>query len=349
MLYGMDEEEYVQDEYSLIKKDKLNIKKVIIVAIIMIICFLLIFSGFYLSSNTQKESNDLAIIEESKNKDNNIENVEQIINNNIDKNELANEKNNNENQTENINKDSLGHYIGRHIKIATHDMDKIKKKFVPQANLDGQQQIKDIYFSEEKQVYLTFDDGPSKDITPQVLDILKQEDVKATFFVLGARVDLYPETLRRIFDEGHYIANHGYSHKYSQIYQSKDTVFQEYVECENSIRAALNNEDYNSYLFRFPGGSTGGRYSKVKATAREWLNSYAIAYTNWNCLTGDAEGKTTKEECISEFIKTKSDQNSLIVLMHDANDKQQTVDSLPEIIQYLKNEGYTFKTFYEIF
>ena len=79
------------------------------------------------------------------------------------------------------------------------------------------------------------------------------------------------------------------------------------------------------------------------------FNQYGIAYTNWNCLTGDAENKTTKEECIQEMLDTKSDQSSIILLMHDANDKQQTVDALPEIIQYFKNEGYTFKTFYEIF
>ena len=327
----MDDEEYVQEEYNLIKKEKLNIKKVIIFISIIVICFLLIFGSFYISYknlNNQHKENELAILENKKD-------------------ETKENTSHENNEIKDQNKD--GYYIGNHIEIATHDTEKIMKKFVPQANPNGQQMIKDIYYSEEKQVYLTFDDGPSKDITPQVLDILKQYDVKATFFVLGARVDLYPETLRRIFDEGHYIANHGYSHKYSEIYQNKDTVFEEYIWCENSIKTALNNPDYNSFLFRFPGGSTGGRYSKVKAEARELLNTYGFAYTNWNCLTGDAEGKTTKEECIAELMNTKEDQNSLIVLMHDANDKQQTVDALPDIIQYFKNEGYTFKNFYEIF
>ena len=209
--------------------------------------------------------------------------------------------------------------------------------------------IKNIYKSEEKQVYLTFDDGPSKEITGQVLDILKQEQVPATFFVLGARVELYPEVLQRAYNEGHYIANHGYSHIYSEIYQNKDTVFAEYIDCENSIKRALNNDNYSSFLFRFPGGSSGGYYKKVKSEARELLNSYGFAFTNWNCLTGDAEGKNTKEECIQEFIDTKGEQNSLIVLMHDSNDKPQTVEALPEIIKILKDEGYIFKNFYEIF
>ena len=155
--------------------------------------------------------------------------------------------------------------------------------------------------------------------------------------------------MQREFKEGHYIANHGYSHQYSKVYASRDTTFQEYVECENSIKNALNNQDYNTYLFRFPGGSSGGMYSGVKAEARELFSNYGVAYTNWNCLTGDAAGNTTKEDCFQELVNTKGNQSSLIVLMHDANDKQYTVDGLREIIQYFKNDGYVFKNFYEIF
>lgn len=322
MLYGMDEDEYVQQEYGLIEKRKLNIKKVIIVIIILIMCFLLIFGSFFISYKNLNDNKNATALLENK-----------ILDNTIEK----------------FNEDKYENIVIDNTIIEVEDVELVIQKVLPQENPNGQQMIKDIYYSEEKQVYLTFDDGPSKDITPQVLDILKQNDVKATFFVLGARVDLYPETLRRIFDEGHYIANHGYSHKYSEIYRSKDTIFEEYIWCENSIKTALNNPDYNSYLFRFPGGSTGGKYSRIKSEGRELLNTYGIAYTNWNCLTGDAEGKKTKEDCIAELINTKGEQKSLIVLMHDANDKQQTVDALPEIIQYFKNEGYTFKTFYEIF
>ena len=348
MLYGMDEDhEYIAEEYGLVKQEKLNIKKVIACISIVLICLLLVFGNIYISLNNlndDKEKNLIAI-QENKVEENNIEN-KNLENKDLDENL---NKNTSQDIKTIIDKDKNGYYIGKHIRLGIHDTEEIKKKFVPQFNLDGQQMIKDIYLSEEKQVYLTFDDGPSKDITPQILDILKENDVKATFFVLGARVDLYPETTKRIFEEGHYLANHGYSHKYADIYRNKDTVFEEYIWCENSIKAALNNPDYNCYLFRFPGGSSGGRYSRIKAEAREHLNSYAVAYTNWNCLTGDAEGKNTKEECIQELIRTKGNQNSLIVLMHDSNDKVQTLESLPEIIQYFKNEGYTFKNFYEIF
>lgn len=341
MLYGMDD----YDEFGLIKKPKMNLKKVLIIIAITILCIFIVFTSFFVSYNIINKSNEENYAVDNKNK---IKDDKKVIENEKDK-EVANE-NKKQNQIkfgkQNISNDF---YNGEHILIPTHDMEKIKTKFLPVFNENSQALIKDIYNSDEKQVYLTFDDGPSKDITPQILDILKENDVKATFFVLGARVELYPNTLKREFEEGHYIANHGYSHKYSQIYQNKDTVFQEYIDCENSIKRALDNQDYNSYLFRFPGGSTGGRYSKIKAEARDLFNSYGFAYTNWNCLTGDAEGKKTKDACVQEMINTKGNQNSIILLMHDANDKQQTVEALPEIIQYFKNEGYTFKNFYEIF
>ena len=267
-------------------------------------------------------------------------------------------RNNNEIISENMNKtinekttENLAtKYAGQHMQIQKHDIEQLKTSVtLPQPNPNAQEQIKNIYYSDEKVAYLTFDDGPSKDVTPQILDILKQEQVPATFFVLGSRVELYPETLRREFDEGHYIANHSYSHEYAQIYQSRDTVFEEYAKTESAIKNALGNQDYNSYLFRFPGGSSGGRYASVKAEAKELLISYGIANTNWNCITGDAEGKNTAESSFAYFQQTMQGQGSLIVLMHDANDKTYTVQALPSIISYLKEQGYTFKNFYEIF
>lgn len=344
MLYGLEDDEDYVKEFGLVEKKQLNIKKIILIGLIIVICILVLFVVF--KNILKKEEDTIKDIEQEPNTQSEtqveMEQSEIIITPLKNSNEENTPIDNNQIEGEDV-------YKGNHMQIATHDLEKIKVKFIPQANPNAQEIIKNIYYSDEKQVYLTFDDGPSKDITPQILDILKANDVKATFFVLGARVDLYPQTLKRIYEEGHYIANHGYSHKYSKIYENKDTTFEEYIQCENSIRNALGNQEYNTYLFRFPGGSSGGPYKKVKAEARELFSQYGIAYTNWNCLTGDAENKNTKEECIQEMLNTKANQNSLVLLMHDANDKQQTVDSLPEIIQYLKNEGYTFKTFYEVF
>lgn len=94
---------------------------------------------------------------------------------------------------------------------------------------EQKQSIENIYHnSNEKRVFLTFDDGPTKSVTPFILDLLKQENIKATFFVLGNKAKSNSDLIKREFEEGHYIANHGYTHKYSQIYQNPQTVLDEY-------------------------------------------------------------------------------------------------------------------------
>ena len=110
-----------------------------------------------------------------------------------------------------------------------------------------------IYRSETKRAFLTFDDGPST-VTPTILDTLKQQEIKATFFVLGSNVNAYPETVKRIYEEGHYIANHGYSHVYSSIYSTPQAVLDEYNKCNDAVKNVIGVPEYNSHLFRFPGG-----------------------------------------------------------------------------------------------
>jgi len=156
----------------------------------------------------------------------------------------------------------------------------------------------------QKKVYLTFDDGPSKDVTPLILDVLKSENIYATFFVLGSRVDQNPDILKRIYNEGHEIANHGYSHIYSQIYGNTQTILDEYNKCEDSIRNALGISEYNTYLFRYPGGSKGGIYNNIKMESFKVLKENKIAILDWNCLTRDSEGNFPKEKLIENFIAT---------------------------------------------
>ena len=258
---------------------------------------------------------------------------------------IINIKKNNDKAKENT---ILIQYTGQHKIIPNHNIELIKKYMVPIYKQTAQSEIKGIYSSDEKQVFLTFDDGPSP-LTPLILNILKEEQIPATFFVVGSRVDLYPDIVKREYDEGHYIANHGYTHKYSEIYTSEQTVLDEYIKCEQSIKNAIKNQEYNSYFFRFPGGSSGGKYEKIKNSAKNILTQNNISFTNWNCLTGDAEGVNTADGLIAKLIETKAHRTSLIVLMHDAGDKQLTVDTLRQIIQNFKNDGYKFKNFYEIF
>ena len=213
---------------------------------------------------------------------------------------------------------------------------------------EGFEKIKNIYESNYKRVYLTFDDGPSQTVTTQILKILDDYNVKATFFVLGSRVELYPELVKETYEKGHYIANHGYSHKYSYIYDSIQNIIDEYKTTENLIRNALGKDDYYSNVFRFPGGSPGGKYAKIKADSIPVLESNNIAYLDWNCLNRDSEGNFTKEELIQFTKDTSFEKASVVVLMHDAGTKVTTYEALPEIIEYFRDNGYVFETLYDI-
>lgn len=222
------------------------------------------------------------------------------------------------------------------------------EKEYPVIKSEGIAKIKDIYNSTYKRVYLTFDDGPSKTVTTQILSILDNYNVKATFFVLGSRVDLYPDIVKEAYTKGHYIANHGYSHKYSYIYETIDNVMGEYRSTENAIKNALGMPEYCSNVFRFPGGSQGGKYADLKAQAITALENNNIAQLDWNCLTRDSEGKFTKEELVQNMINTAQEKDSVVILMHDAGDKITTYEALPEIIEYFKNNGYVFETMYDL-
>ncbi len=213
---------------------------------------------------------------------------------------------------------------------------------------DIREQINHIYHSDTKRVFLTFDDGPSKTVTPLILDLLKQENIKATFFLLGSRVELNPDIVKREYDEGHYIANHGYSHNYTNIYQTPQSVVDEFNATEAAIKNALGNQEYNSYLFRFPGGMPGGKHAQLKAEAAQILEQNGVAHLDWNALTSDAAGAKTSEEMLQNAISTIGEKNSVVILMHDAGDKILTYEMLPNLISYLREKGYEFKNMYDL-
>lgn len=184
-----------------------------------------------------------------------------------------------------------------------------KNNKIPVYTEEAKERMKHIYEwaeGEEKIAYLTFDDGPSENITPQILETLKNEEVKATFFVLGSRVELRPDLVKREYEEGHYIANHGYSHVYTSIYSSAQAVLDEYNNAENKIKEAIGKEEYSSHLFRFPGGSEGGKYGKVKNSAKSLLEENGVSFINWNALTNDAVGKPTHESIVQDLKITSN-------------------------------------------
>jgi peptidoglycan/xylan/chitin deacetylase (PgdA/CDA1 family) len=210
--------------------------------------------------------------------------------------------------------------------------------------------ITNIYkLNSEKTVYLTFDDGPSPNITPLILDLLKQENIKATFFILGSNATYYPGLVKRAYNEGHYIANHGYSHRYSEIYENPETILNDYNLCNQALKKALNNENYESKVYRYPGGSTGGKYHDVKAEGKNLLKDNHIAYLDWNALTCDAEGTPTKESIMDNLRSTVGQKNTVVLLMHDSSSKILTYETLPEVIAFFRDNGYTFKNLYDVF
>ena len=223
-----------------------------------------------------------------------------------------------------------------------------KQAKIPKLTEQGKENIKNIYHTDKKVAYLTFDDGPSNN-THQILDILKQNNIKATFFVLGSQVEIFPETTNRIYNEGHYIANHGYSHKYSEIYQSPEQVLNEFNQCNQIVAKTINVPEYNSHLFRFPGGSVGGKYAELKKQAITLLEQNDILHIDWNSLTGDSEKVNPTEEYLMDNLqKTTEGKNSLVILMHDAQAKKITAETLTKVIEYLQQQGYSFESFYDI-
>lgn len=189
-----------------------------------------------------------------------------------------------------------------------------------------------------KIAYLTFDDGPSKVVTPQILEILKANDVQATFFVIGYMAERYPEVLRMTFDDGHTIGNHTYSHNYGYIYK-RSANFLEDVERANVTLKSILGQDFSTNVLRFPGGSFGPQ----KKAAINAVKKAGYNYFDWNSLNGDAEGvDLSKARLLERFKETVKNKGELIILMHDTDMKQTTADALPDIIKYLKNSGYIF-------
>ncbi len=208
--------------------------------------------------------------------------------------------------------------------------------------------IKYIYKSETKRAFLTFDDGPSANTEP-ILNILNSYGIKGNFFVLGTRVEAMPNVVKTMYEQGHFIGNHGYSHNYSQIYSSPQAVLDEYNKTNQLVANSVGNPNFNSHLFRFPGGLAGGVYASVKNEAEQLLEQNYILNVDWNALTGDSEKSNPSAEYLMQSLqRTTYNKNSVVILMHDAAAKKVTVDTLPQVIENLKQQGFEFKTFYDV-
>lgn len=192
-------------------------------------------------------------------------------------------------------------------------------------------------------ICLTFDDGPSSNVTVRILDILKANDVKATFFIVDYSEDKLP-IIRRMIDEGHTIGIHGYSHDYSKIYSSEE-VFMENV---SKLRTKLYNDTgYDTHFMRFPGGSSNtvsAKYNKgIMSRLVPMVINRGYKYFDWNISSSDASGNCiSANKILSESIKGLEHGRTNIILMHDSSSKVTTADALQSIINYGKSKGYVF-------
>lgn len=204
----------------------------------------------------------------------------------------------------------------------------------------------------KKVVYLTFDDGPSTTNTPEILNVLDRYNVKATFFTLGKSIEANEEAkniLKDIAKRGHAIANHTYSHDYSYLYPNRtmnvDNIVSD-IEKSNSIMREVLGESFSTRVIRFPGGywSWEGR-----TAMKEAMDQNGYYNVDWNALNKDAEGKQKNADELLQSTKETvealgPDADSVVLLMHDTYGKEETVKALPQIIEYLQEKGFEFRT-----
>lgn len=187
-------------------------------------------------------------------------------------------------------------------------------------------------------VYLTFDDGPSI-YTEDILDILDEYGVKASFFVLAKDKSMYDDAYRAIVDRGHTLGMHSYTHVYEEIYSGLPAFMEDVTSIQNFI---YEKTGVFTNLYRFPGGSSNSYCKNTLQQYLAYLEDKDILYFDWNISSQDATGKILTKEQIAENVLSKIHKyKNCVVLMHDAASKKTTVEALPLIIEGIQAMGNT--------
>lgn len=191
----------------------------------------------------------------------------------------------------------------------------------------------------EKVVYLTFDDGPSKN-TKAILEILDRYNAKATFFITGEDEN-HRDLIKEAYDAGHTIGLHTYSHKYSEVYASVDAYFK---DLEKVGKLAEEQLGFVPCFIRFPGGASNmvsAQYCQgIMSRLVNLVQEKGYQYYDWNVDSGDGAGQG-KDDLISNSQTDKL--SHVMILCHDAGAKEATVEALPSIIEYYQQRGYEFR------
>ncbi len=199
-------------------------------------------------------------------------------------------------------------------------------------------------------VYLTFDDGPSA-YTEQILDTLGLYGVPATFFTLGKSVEKYPETAKRITEDGHLLASHGTTHEYQSIYADTASLLADVQRWQNIVTTVGALPQSPDLCFRFPGGSVSSYFGAAQRQSMiDGLHGMGFRIFDWNILTNDGvlfqrpEGMDSRTYWKQTFIETWENcaYDTRIILMHD--NVAETEELLPWLLQYVIDRGYTFGT-----
>ena len=192
-------------------------------------------------------------------------------------------------------------------------------------------------------IYLTFDDGPTSDSTPQILEILKRRNIKATFFVLHYD-EQHEQFIKREQQEGHTIALHGYTHNYSELYQSAETCIENFEKIGNQVYQTTGER---SKIIRFPGGSSNTISKKYcKGVMTELVNrviELGYRYFDWNVDSDDAGHAKTSQDIYNNVTSGIKPERKNVVLMHDFARNYKTIDALDSIISWGLEQGYVFR------
>ena len=212
--------------------------------------------------------------------------------------------------------------------------EQIQQAVIPQQNLQVPKEESQEQTEPVTKVYLTFDDGPSSN-TDEILDILARYDVKATFFVTGKTQEMYLPLYQRIADEGHTLGMHSFSHRYRDIYSSKENFAEDMEKLQEFL---YDTTGVWSRFYRFPGGSSNRVSDVPMEELAEYLKGEDIYYLDWNVSCGDATGRKLRPQQIADNVTQNIGKyHTAVVLLHDASDKTSTVEALPLIIEKIQS------------
>lgn len=193
----------------------------------------------------------------------------------------------------------------------------------------------------EKVAFLTFDDGPSE-VTKMILDILKEEDITATFFVIGEQItEEREEILMRMAQEGHLIGVHTFTHQSKQIYASADSYI---LDAQKTAERIEEVTGVHPKYFRFPWGSVNCYITGFCDDIKKRMDEMGYTYFDWNVSAEDSIGEPTKESILKNVRKDYTKYNEPVILMHDSSINKLSAEVLSQIIHELKEAGYEFST-----